>query len=518
MRFTTPDVVRRTAQQYSEDVAVRILGEPSMTYGQLATEVELVAQALVACAARPPHVAVMLPNCNEWITAVCGAGASGWVAVLLNPRLRDAELLYQVEQSDAQVLVAGETPGYDIEASVRLLSEQLPHLNVVWVGKSVVDGTVPWSEWLSMAPGRAVLPPPAERDPAVIIYTSGTTALPKGVVLDHQAVVRNAMQVARSLDVRRGDRVFAAGPFFHSGGLTMHVMTSLVRAAEIHSVPRFEPAAVLRWVSENRCTHYSGIETLFLRLLEAPDFGADSLRSVRTGWTTGSPEIIEKIAREIGIQGVVGVYGLSEAAPNVTISDHDDSEEHRWGTVGRAQPWTRVDIREPDHPERAAPPGTMGEIAVSGYHVMQGYYDKPDETRAALRDGWLHTGDLGRLRPDGYLEFGGRLKDVVRVGGENVSCLEVEDALYALPGIDLAAVLPVTDASYGEVPLAVISVSRAELQDQEAVLGALRRSLAGYKVPRRVVYVDSMPLTESGKVQKGQLREQIFGSGGGVGS
>ncbi len=512
MRLTIPGVLRRAEQNWSQDVAVRIEGQPVMTYGELAAEAQRVAAALTTQPGRPAHVAVMLPNCNEWISAVCGAGAASWVAVLLNPRLRDTEVLYQVTQSRSQVVITGETAGYDIAGLVAMLVEREPHLTVVWVGAPAVPGTIPWAEWLSTAPSRAVPVPAVERHPAVIIYTSGTTALPKGVVLDHQAVVRNAIQVAQALDVRRGDRVFAGGPFFHSGGLTMHVVTALLRGAEVHSMARFDAGSVLRWVEDNRCTHYSGIETIFLRLLDVPGFRPESLASVRTGWTTGSPEIIEKIAKEIGIPGIVGVFGLSEAAPNVTISSSDDTEEHRWRTVGRAQPWTRVTIRRPDDPDRPAEPGSTGEIVVSGYNVMQGYFEKPEETRAALRNGWLHTGDLGRLRPDGYLEFRGRLKDVVRVGGENVSCLEVEDALYALPGVDLAAVLAQPDPAYGEIPVAVVTVSRAELLVEAVLLDGLRRTLAGYKMPRRVVYLDRMPMTESGKVQKALLREQVFGS------
>jgi acyl-CoA synthetase (AMP-forming)/AMP-acid ligase II len=445
------------------------------------------------------------------VAALYGAALARAPAALLNTRLTLGELRYQVEQSDAQLVFLTDLARVDRDALLAELRELPSPPQVVWVGGGAPAGTHAWEGWLP----RAAADPadnPSPHDDAVLIYTSGTTALPKGVVLRHASVVRNAWYCGWCLGLRARDRVFAAGPFCHSGGLTLHVVVSALYGATCVSLSRFDPDAALDAVEARGCTVMNGIETLFLRLLDTPRFAAARLASVRTGWTTGSPAIVRQVAGEVGVPGVFGVYGISEASPNVTISHHLDTPEHRHDTVGHPQPWTRTRIVHPET-RREQPDGEVGELLVRGYQVMRGYYRKPEETEAALAGGWLHTGDLARRRPDGYLEFAGRQKDIVRVGGENVSCLEVEDALYALGGVALAAVLPEPDPVYGEVPVAVVQASGPGEQDAQHLRERLRERLASYKVPRRVLFVDAMPLTQSGKVQKRELREQLAGAG-----
>jgi acyl-CoA synthetase (AMP-forming)/AMP-acid ligase II len=191
------------------------------------------------------------------------------------------------------------------------------------------------------------------------------------------------------------------------------------------------------------------------------------------------------------------------------MSPCEDTPAHRLETVGRPQPWTSVRIWDSDR-GRPLPTGEVGEITVRGYGLMQGYYNKPEETADALRDGWLHTGDLGLVRPDGYLEFHGRAKDIVRAGGENISCAEVENAIYGLGGVELAALVGVEDERYGQLPVAVVKPATGGREwTAEEMIERLRERLAGYKVPRHVLFMDEMPLTESGKVRKGPLAESI---------
>ena len=506
MRLTLADALQRAAARRPGGEAVRIDGDAPVTYAELWELANRVAAGIDAAQLAPRRVAILLPNSVEWVAALYGAALARAPAVLLNTRLTLGELRYQIEQSDARLLIAADLPRVDRDELRRELGELPAPPQVVWVGSSAPPGAQPWAEWLPPPAGRAEHPAP--EDDAVVIYTSGTTALPKGVVLRHASVVRNAWYSGWCLGLRAGDRVFAAGPFCHSGGLTLHVVVSALFGATCVSLSRFDPDRALDAVEGQRCGVMSGIETLFLRLLDTPRFSAGRLASVRTGWTTGSPAIVRQIATEVGVPGVFGVYGISEASPNVTISHHGDTPEHRLDTVGHPQPWTRVRIVDPasGREQRA---GEIGELLVRGYQLMRAYYRKPEETAEALAGGWLHTGDLARRRPDGYLEFAGRQKDIVRVGGENVSCLEVEDALYALGGVALAAVLPVQDPVYGEVPVAVVQPAGAAPPDAEALLARLRERLASYKVPRRVVYVEGMPLTQSGKVQKRELREQV---------
>lgn len=530
MRFTLADVLRSAASRWPARVAVHVDGEPPVSYEELRREAGQVAAALEQRHPGARHVGIALVNSYRWLSGLYGAALAGRTAVLLNPRLTGSELRYQIEQSGTAVLIAGPVPGRARAPVLDALrapgtpsaagTPTAPstlmapgaaggEAEVIWADADAPAGTVPWPDWVDVPP----LPPgpsryPAERDTAVIIYTSGTTALPKGVMLAHGSVVRNAYIVGRNFGLDRTGSVFSAGPFFHSGGLTMHVVLAGLSGVPAYSVPAFDPDAVLDFVEKTRPALYNGIETLFLRLTDTPRFDRRRVASVRTGWATGTPAILRTIADEVGMPGIIGVYGISEASPNVTISPWYDTPEHRLGTVGRPQPWTRAAIWDSQRQELAEP-GAVGELIVRGYGLMQGYYRKPEETAEALSGGWLHTGDLARIRPDGYLEFAGRVKDIVRMGGENISCAEVENAIYALGEAEIAAVLPIEDPRYGQVPVAVVKPA-GPAPAEDDLLARLRESLASYKVPRRVLFLDELPITDSGKVRKDQLRAAVL--------
>jgi acyl-CoA synthetase (AMP-forming)/AMP-acid ligase II len=508
--LTLAAVLSRAARSRAEHVAVHVDGEDPLTYHELLDEARRVAAALRVRHPDARHVGLLLPNSSRWLAALYGAALAGRTAVLLNPRLTVDELLYQIDQSDAEVLVCGPHPRGTPCALLDRLATDLPALELVWSDDDAPARAAPWGEWLDVPPPRALpVRIPSQGDTAVIIYTSGTTALPKGVMLSHRSIVRNAWLVGRRFRLGTGDSIFSAGPFFHSGGLTLHLVLAAVYGLPALSVAAFEPGRVLDMVERSGATVYNGIETLFLRLTDSPRFGRRRLARVRTGWATGTPAILHTIAEEVGVPGVVGCYGISEASPNVTMSSCDDTPEHRLETIGLPQPWTSVRIWDAER-ERPLPPGEVGELTVRGYGLMQGYYNKPQETADALRGGWLHTGDLGLVRPDGYLEFHGRAKDIVRAGGENISCAEVENAIYGLGGVELAALVGVEDERYGQLPVAVVKPAAGGPEwTAEDMIERLRERLAGYKVPRRVLFMDEMPLTESGKVRKGPLTESI---------
>lgn len=513
MRFTLGDVLQTAATRWPDRCAIHVAGETPITYGQLWEQANRVAAALRTRHPEAAHVGIVGANSARWLACLYGATLAGRTAVLLNPRLTDSELGYQIEQSDCQMMLAGPESRRGDSYVFNALASSNADVPVVWTGTAAHSGAWPWDSWLDIAPERQTATRRVgERDTAVIIYTSGTTAQPKGVMLAHGSVVRNAYIVGRNLGITSGDSVFAAGPFFHSGGLTMHVVMAAVFGVPAYSVPAFDPDGVLDFVEWSRPTLYNGIETLFLRLTDTPRFDRGRVASVRTGWATGTPAVLHTIANDMGMPGVVGMYGISEASPNVTLSPWHDTPEHRLDTIGRPQPWTQVGIWDPDR-GMLTEPDVVGELTVRGYGVMQGYYRKPGETAEALRDGWLHTGDLARMRPDGYLEFAGRMKDIVRVGGENVSCAEVEDAVYGLGGIELAAVLAADDRRYGQVPVAVVKAADSVAPPpEEELISQLRATLSGHKLPRRVLVRDHLPLTETGKVHKGRLRADVLTS------
>ncbi len=509
MKFTFADILARTAQ-WSPDKTAFSIGGDSITYQALLERSRQVAARLTSYPGE--NVGILLPNSIDWVVCLFGAALAGKVAVLLNTRLTTQELVYQIDQSDTTVLITSLLYKRDPDALVTALRQECPNCqDIVWQGDTQPDQTTGMRTWLSHTDANAVLPMVEESSRAVIIYTSGTTSLPKGVMLSHYAVVANALLVGQAFGATEQDKVFSAGPFAHSGGLTMHVILSVLYGATAYSVAHFNPAEVLDVIETEQCTIYNGIETLFLRLLDAPGFHRDRVKSIRTGWATGSRSVLHRIADKVGMPGIVCVYGISEAAPNVTISHHLETVEHRLDTVGTPHPWMRAVVRDPQTGLPVAD-GEVGELTVSGYSVMQGYYKNAEETAKALRNGWLYTGDLVRKRSDGYFEFAGRSKDIIRVGGENVSALEVEDALHQVYGVAIAAVIPADDEVYGEVPLAVIQpVNGIELQASE-IMTALSQQLASYKLPKRIIFRTDMPLTDSGKVQKRQLRQLLMES------
>lgn len=512
MRFTLADILTRAAQWSPDKTAFSVRGDGAITYQELFDRATRVAMRLTRHPGK--HVGILLPNSVDWVVCLFGAALAGKAAVLLNTRLTMAELVYQIDQSDTSVLMTGPLYKRDPDALTAALRDGCPSCEaVVWWGREQEqpDNSTEVQAWLSQAGmdgnGLGFVD---ESSLAVIIYTSGTTSLPKGVMLSHYAVTLNALLVGQAFGATEDDRVFSAGPFAHSGGLTMHVVLSVLYGATAYSVSYFNPSEVLDSIESNQCTIYSGIETLFLRLLDAPDFDLKRVRSVRTGWATGSRSVLHRIADEVGMPGIISVYGISEAAPNVLISHQLETREHRLDTVGTLHPWMRAQVCDPAT-DKPVEDGEIGELVLRGYSLMQGYYKNVEETAKALRGGWLHTGDLVRKRPDGYFEFAGRSKDIIRVGGENVSALEVEDLLHQLHGVAIAAVIPIEDDVYGEVPLAVIKpVNGVELKADE-IMASLSGQLASYKLPKQIVFRKDMPLTDSGKVQKKQLRALVTG-------
>ncbi|WP_066454416.1 class I adenylate-forming enzyme family protein [Castellaniella caeni] len=510
MKLTLADILARAARWSPDKTAFSIHGEGAITYQELFDRATRVALRLAGHPGK--HVGILLPNSIDWVVCLFGAALAGKAAVLLNTRLTTPELVYQIDQSDTSVLMTGPLYQRDSAVLTAALRDGCPKCDaIVWWGRERPDGSVAAHAWLSATQADATrLGPIDESSLAVLIYTSGTTSLPKGVMLSHAAITTNALLVGQAFGATEDDRVFSAGPFAHSGGLTMHVVLSVLYGATAYSVSYFNPAEVLDTIESNQCTIYNGIETLFLRLLDAPDFDRKRVRSVRTGWATGSRSVLHRIADEVGMPGIIGVYGISEAAPNVLISHHLETPEHRLDTAGTPHPWMRARVCDPET-GKPVKDGDIGELVLCGYSLMLGYYKNAEETAKALRDGWLYTGDLVRRRPDGYFEFAGRSKDIIRVGGENVSALEVEDLLHQVRGVAIAAVIPVEDDVYGEVPLAVIKpVNGVELKADD-ILRSLSGRLASYKLPRRIVFREDMPLTDSGKVQKKQLRALVAG-------
>jgi fatty-acyl-CoA synthase len=431
---------------------------------------------------RGDHVGILMGNDEHWLSLFYGAALIGAVTVPVNTRFKTAEIDFCLKQADCKLLFyADRFLGIDFGAMVR----ETGFRNAVEL-KNVPDGEYS---------AEAVSP----EDILLIQFTSGTTAYPKGAMLTHDSMLRDAWAAGTRVGIRPDDRYFNCRPFFHVAGTTLSALMALVAGACLITLPTFEAGAALEMMERERCTLVSGNDTLFQLMMGHEDFPRRRL-CLRGGWAAAGPQTMRAIIDRMGARAICAAYGLSEASPNVVMSDWRDPEELR--VQGLAMPHPGVEIRISE--ER--------EIQVRGWNVMRGYYNNPEaNAKAFTADGWLRTGDLGGLTADGRLRMIGRLKDVFRVGGENVAPAEVEEVLLAHPAVETAQVIGVPDARLGEVACAYVTLkskaSEAELLDW------CRKRCANFRVPRYLRIVDdfeSIGMTASGKVQKTKLREHAL--------
>ncbi|OGA25094.1 MAG: fatty-acid--CoA ligase [Betaproteobacteria bacterium RIFCSPLOWO2_02_FULL_67_26] len=522
---TLARALARSARLFPAQEAL-VIGGRRLTYPEVWASVRQVAAGLHALGVKHgDHVAVCMGNSIEWALCFYGAAAIGAVTVPVNTRFKAEELRYCLKQSDARLLVVADRflnidfiqmlreacPGIDS----RLPHADLPGLeHVVVLGADVPRAGISWETLLGLG-GRArerVLPQVSPDDVLLIQYTSGTTSYPKGVMLTHDNMLRNAACVCERFDLRAGDRYYSARAFYHVAGTTLSLLAALVSGACLLSSPHFEPGAALRLMSEEGCTHTSGNDTMFLMLLNHPDFGKFPLQ-LRGGWASAGPEVSRKVVERMGMSGLCQAYGLSETSPNVCMSRHDDDLEKRIN--GWAHLLEGVKARIVDTGTgKARPPGTAGEILVRGWSVMKGYYKMPEQTAKAIdAKQWLHTGDLGVMDGDGRLRFIARIKDVFRVGGENVAPSEVEEVLHQHPAIKQAQVVGVPDPRLTEVPAAYVILREGAAAAPEEIIAWSRGRMANFRVPRYLKIVDTFDdigMTGSAKVQKNKLRAQAL--------
>lgn len=515
--ITTEDALRR-AVAIAPDVEAIVAPAGRITFAGLAEEVARIRAALVATGVRRgDHVGICLGNGPRWVALFLALGSLGAVTVPVNTRFRGEEMAYALRQSRVTLLfLAARVLKVDFVAMLRgicpavdgaLPDPALPDLaKVVVLDGDVPNGAMAWQDFLAAATG------PADAcctpdDVLLMQYTSGTTSFPKGVMLTHRSMCANGFFSGGRMGLRVADRFHSARPFFHVAGTTLSILSCLQHVVTLVTMERFEPAEALRLMEEERCTHFSGNDTMALMLLNHPDRMQRRL-VLRGAWAAASPSIVRRVIEELGARECVVGYGLSEASPNVSQSAWWEDAEIRIAGRMRPQPGIAVRIRDIDTGTDCAP-GEAGEILVRGWSVMQGYFDKPSETAAALdAEGWLYTGDLGRLGEDGRLEFVGRAKDLIRVGGENVAPAEVEDILHRHPKIRQAVVVGVPDARLMEVPCAFVVLNDGTAATEEELLAWAKERMAGFKLPRHLRMVDGFEdigMTASSKVQKKQL-------------
>lgn len=520
---TTADVLQRAVAIAPEIEAV-VTADERISYRELADSVPKVRAALVAAGiGRGDHVGLCLPNGPRWVVLFLAITSLGAVTVPVNTRFRDDELTYVLRQSKVRLLVlADRVLSSNFADMIRrvcpavatsLPDPSLPELTrIVVVGTDVPDGAQSWETFFA-AGGAPPVPSCEPDDIALIQYTSGTTALPKGVLLSHRNMCVDAFFSATRLGLRAGDRFYSGRPLFHVAGTTLSVLACLQQTATLVTAERFEPAGALRLLEAERCTHFAGNDAIALMLINHPDRAKRRL-SLRGAWLAASPAVVGRVMDTLGVSECVLGYGLSEASPNVAQSWWWEGDRVRHSGHASLQPGVEVRIRDLGAGVDL-PPGETGEILVRGWNVTRGYYRMPEATAAAIDEqGWLHTGNLGCLDDIGRLEFVGRAKELIRVGGENVSPVDVETVLHKHPKIRQAAVVGVPDDRLTEVPFAFVVLVEGNQADAAELLDWCRQQMAGFKVPRHLRIVDGFEgigMTASSKIQKRKLAEYAAG-------
>jgi len=515
------------AQRFPRRVALEFLGR-SLTYRELWREVEAFAKGLQEAGLRPgDRVAIMLPNSPQFVIAFYGTLLAGGVGVNVNPMYTPRELRHQLQDAGVQALVILDQllPRYQevkAEVPVRLLvrtgiQDYLPFpKNLLYPlmlrrkgqAPKALEG-VPWRAFLKR--GR---PEPVAvdlDDLALLQYTGGTTGLAKGAMLTHRNLSSNALQVRAWIpDFREGEEVvLGAIPFFHVYGMTVAMNLALLGAAKLVLLPRPEIGPIVEAIEKHRVTLFPGVPTLYVAFNNFPGIEKRDLKSVRACISGSAPlplEVAERFEKLTGAKLVEG-YGLTEASPVTHCNPLYG--ERRLGSVGLPLPG--VDAKVVDEEGKEVPLGEVGELIVKGPNVMKGYWNRPDETQKALKDGWLFTGDLARMDQDGYFYIVDRKKDMIIAGGYNIYPREVEEVLYGHEAVQEAAVVGVPDPYRGETVAAFIVLKeayRGKVTEKD-IEAFCRANLAAYKVPRIIQFRDSLPKSSVGKILKRELTKEV---------
>lgn len=518
---TIPSLVFEAAQRHAGRTAIED-GELRIDYAALPSRVLAVTRALMAQGvAAGDRVAIWAPNRHEWIRAALGAHCAGAVMVPINTRMKGAEAADVIGRSRARVLfIVGEFLGVDYPAMLEpLRPATLERVVVLAGGTPPRAGDLDWDAFLatggSVAESAARARAEAVRpdDLSDLMFTSGTTGKPKGVMSAHGQCVRAFGEYARVIGLVPGDRYLIVNPFFHAFGYKAGWLTCLIAGATILPHPVFDAEAVFRRIEADRITVLPGPPTLYLSMLAHPKLAETDLGSLRiavTGAATIPPVLIERMRRDLGFSVVTTAYGLTECGGLATICDPSDDAETVAGTSGRAIPGTEVRIIGADG--HALPAGEAGEICLRGFHVMKGYFEDPGATAETIdANGWLHTGDVGMLDARGYLRITDRLKDMFIVGGFNCYPAEIEAALTQHPSIAQVAVIGVPDERMGEVGCACVVLKPGHELDGPGLIAWSREHMANYKVPRFVRFFGALPVNASNKVMKNELRALAMG-------
>jgi fatty-acyl-CoA synthase len=485
------------------------------TYAELNDAVDRLATSMLSAGLRKgDRVGVWGPNRAEWTLTQYATAKIGVILVNINPAYRLNELEYAVGQSGCRwVLATPELKGADFAAMVREVQGSVPTLE-----RAVSFGSPEWDELAGAAADPDALRAAASAldfdDPINIQYTSGTTGFPKGATLSHHNILNNGYFVADLLHYTEADRVCIPVPLYHCFGMVMgNLGASSHGSCMVYAAETFDPEATLEACARERCTSLYGVPTMFIAQLQHPRFSEFDLGSLRTGIMAGSPcpiEVMKRVSSDMGIDQISICFGMTETSPVTTQTRVDDSLENRCATVGKVMPHTEIKIVDPAT-GLTQPRGEPGEFLARGYPVMRGYWNDPERTAEAIDSSrWMHTGDLATMEQDGHVRIVGRIKDMIIRGGENIYPREIEEFLYTHQDIADVQVIGVPDERYGEELMAWVVCRPGASLTEDEVREFCRGQIAHFKIPRYIKFVDSFPMTVTGKVQKFKMRDSAI--------
>ena len=533
--YTLPGLLRRNASQHPDnDCIVAPEFGVNWSWKEFDRRTDEVARGLYAMGIRKgDHVAIWATNVPEWVLIMFGSAKLGAILVTVNTNYKQFELNYLLTQSDTKMLVmipevkgndyidhiTGLMPSLLVDEPDAISEKKLPFLKrVVLIGDSDKrpKGMYTFDDIYAMA---AEVPPSIveesistmnTHDVVNMQYTSGTTGFPKGVMLTHYNITNNGQFMGDCMKFTSDDRLLIVVPLFHCFGCVLGMMTCLTHCTTIVLMTRYHPVKEIQILQDQRCTAVHGVPTMFIGMLEHPDFDQYDFSHLRTGIMAGSPcpiKTMREVTEKMHLTELTITYGQTECSPGMTMSRTDDPIELRVSTVGKLLPNTEGKIVDPETGAEV-PFGTPGEIVTRGYHVMKGYYKMPEATRQAIDEqGWLHTGDIGTMDAEGNFRITGRLKDMIIRGGENIYPREIEEFLYTHPAVSDVQVVGVPDEKYGEEVCACVILKGGCSVTEAELIAFVRDGLSRFKAPRYVMLMDAFPMTASGKIQKFKLRE-----------
>jgi fatty-acyl-CoA synthase len=525
----------RTVEKFGDRPALIVRQQGvNWTYAEFGARVDALAAGLLALGLAPgDRVGIWSPNNAEWVVTQFATAKAGLVLVNINPAYRLSELEFALNKVGCRALITATAfkssdyigmvntlaPELASAKPGKLAAARLPTLEIViQIGPRNAPGTLRFDDVLGLgtvetwAQLRVLATTLQFDDPINIQFTSGTTGAPKGATLTHHNILNNGFFIGEAMRLSEQDRLCIPVPLYHCFGMVLGVLACTTHgAAMVFPGEGFDPLATLRTVAEERCTGLHGVPTMFIALLEHPEFPTFDLSSLRTGIMAGAPcpiEVMRRAVATMNLSEITIAYGMTETSPVSFQTTTDDPLDRRVSTVGRIHP--HLEVKIVDAEGRIVPRGERGELCTRGYSVMLGYWGEDERTRQMIDAArWMHTGDLAIIDAEGYCNIVGRIKDLVIRGGENIYPREIEEFLYRHPSIEDVQVFGVPDQKFGEEVCAWIKPRAGAVLTEDDVRDFCRDQIAHYKVPRHIRFVDEFPMTVTGKMQKFIMRARM---------